>query len=854
MFSLFKLQRNRWFWKSKYYLGSALFNVNKLNFKLQEKSRESKENFSIFRELVRIISGSLLLALFLTVALPIAEDLLLRLLDSSNLLFSKQLLVYAKVLKDELTHSSSTFDQLLTLIASVSGVFIGLYFTAISVVASSIFARVPGNLRDVFLKEKVGNVYIKVLTLVTAISVILLSFKIFGQPPGILNSAFIAILGCVGILSFIPLGRRAFLFFDPTELSNSIFYDLNRNIRLSTISGYRWFDPSFQTAYHDAAAANISTLGTLIEICLKEQQLRSKRLSLMLNKIAYFLRTYQMQRKFIPSDSRWYALVPKYKSWFLQDSSVLTMALQTKTSASPELIPDPYWFEDDVIEISSSVLKSVLGSGDVKAAYEMVDAFNPYFESLGVDLEIKKGFDMVKKIGSSIEHYFDKQPVADVNNEKRYSELALWDAYGLCTMSIAVGFHNLIRDLSVQTISRKIDGIHWLRRKGIYQKEFAPLLLPRLEFIQKRLKFEKQAETRLSSPKWYRRQLVIMNYAELLKEGIEGLLSGLEENFVSRSQSLLTQKSCVLAAHHSQRGLEMCNKVKSHLPRLENLVGSLKDLAIIEELVWPEFDWRSIAERIDNSHDRLTVNLAKCISDLATLQQAESFPDLFGQAYNTVCQECYESMASKKPEKTKLLFPSIFFGALIAHERLKKELADWRPESALGIAVQPIIDILELSGYAKVYSELFEIPEMWDICEELWNKYFKGQKQVKDAIKGFILTYQYRESTLLQIAPRDILRTNWQMQLLKELQNMDLVDEFGPLTPWAEKPKVSHKSSLIRALCGGRYEPHIPAAEIFIITYLLKKPESKEIEFEDKWGLSEAITDEENNENEESSE
>jgi len=67
------------------------------------------------------------------------------------------------------------------------------------------------------------------------------------------------------------------------------------------------------------------------------------------------------------------------------------------------------------------------------------------------------------------------------------------------------------------------------------------------------------ATERLIGPKWYRRQLVIMRYAELFKESIEVLLSSLEENFVSKSEPLLTQKSFVLVAYYSQRGLEMYN-------------------------------------------------------------------------------------------------------------------------------------------------------------------------------------------------------------------------------------------------------------------------------------------------------
>ena len=80
---------------------------------------------------------------------------------------------------------------------------------------------------------------------------------------------------------------------------------------------------------------------------------------------------------------------------------------------------------------------------------------------------------------------------------------------------------------------------------------------------------------------------------------------------------------------------------------------------------------------------------------------------------------------------------------------------------------------------------------------------------------------------------------------------MDLVDDMfsSSRLPWEKDAKPKHKNPLIRALCRGRYEPRVPAAEVFIITYLLKRPESQGIEFNDMRELSKAIEKEQNNDN-----
>jgi len=282
---------------------------------------------------------------------------------------------------------------------------------------------------------------------------------------------------------------------------------------------------------------------------------------------------------------------------------------------------------------------------------------------------------------------------------------------------------------------------------------------------------------------------------------------------------------------------------------LKVLVEEFVKIAINKELLWPKWDWTEIENKMNKSQDRLVEILAKCIPALSQIEQKENFPDMFGQTYNIVCQGCYEAMILAKADKFKDLFPLLFVGSLAAHEKLREQLKEWRPETGLTIAIEPLMDIMELSGYAKIYSELFEIPDIWHTCQTTWDKYFESHTQPNDAVKFLITLYQYRKS-LFQISPRDILRTNLQISFNNKLREMNLIDDmFSSQYYGVKESKTRHKSPLIRALCRGRYEPHISAAEVFIIIYLLKRPESKGIEFKDRWQLSKTIEREENRNN-----
>lgn len=845
MFSLFKYQRKRWFWKLRYCLITSIFYLNKFFFKRKESVRIVKERFSITKELVKSVILSILLAFTLVVALELLEKALIFIITISNKPFFVNLAEGLRILYTNITNNSRTLITLFSIIASVSGIFLGLYFTAVSVVASSMFARVPDNLRDLLLKEKVGNLYIKILAMLTAVSVILIGYKSFGGQPGLITILFVIILGCFGIFCFVSLGVRAFFFFDPTKLGDAIFYDLFNDIRLATINGFNFLDVNFQAHYQKFASRNIATLKTLIDICVKESHLQKRSLPTVLQKTVYFMETYESQRSYIPSDSRWFALMPRHKNWFLSDSTALSFAMETHTSIQPEMIPNPYWFEDEVYEILISSLENAKKEDNLELIYNTINALNSYFEKMGHDLESKKSREMLNKVGTIFDSYFYSLSPKEELESYEDIQLALFDTCILSFMSYPLGFHKLARKLKAKIILGQIDRIDWLSDKDIYRKGFPPPLLPRVEFVQRRLKVEKAIEGKIISPNWYKRQLIIMRYVELFKDSLDELLDSLETIFISKSNTLLDKKLSILAAVFSQRGLETCNKMRAHLPYLKSLIEDLEKMVVVsKDLTWSKIDWDNIKDKINEKHDKLTEIQAKCLPTLSLIKKTERQPDIFGQTYNTICHETYYALASKNREKFKILFPLLFFGSLMAHENLKTVLKDYQIETVVSISSEPLLDIMQLSGYAKIYSELYDIKEMWDMCGSLWDKYFDKNQKKKETVELLIKLQQYRRDRF-QLFPRDILRTNWEIHLNKILREMNLIDDMlGSRMPW-DKTSIAHKSPFIRAFCRGRYEPHVSAAEVFILTYLLKRPESKGISFEDRSRLNTAIKEEE---------
>ncbi|MDD5477717.1 MAG: hypothetical protein PHG87_05950 [Candidatus Omnitrophica bacterium] len=816
MFNLFKFQNYRFYWKVRSLILFLKFKINSLFFKGNLRIKEVKEELSITTQLAWLSSKTILFSIFIVIFLELLEKVILKLLPVDKTIF------LAKT-HSLITGNPYSLENFLMTIASVLGVFLGLYFTAVSIVASSVFTTVPSDVRELYLREKIGNTYIKILAILLAVSIIMFGYRIFNYYPGILPIVLMLIFSCISIFAFVMLGIRAFSFFDPTILADTIFSDLYANIKLASVNGLKWSDSSLQSHYHKLAAKNINTLNNLVEICLKNPNLYKKSVPLLSWRVCYFLKDYQIQKALIPTDSYWFSRVPKYKDTFLVDGSVLQIALQTQTSIQPEVITDNYWFEDEVFKILTNMLKVMLDSHNIAIAADILDGINKYFEELGEKLEGKKCCGMLKNIETVMEPYFlglseDKcKGTGDIN-------FALFDRYNMLLLSCVIGFNKFSREFKLSSFMQSVDSILWEDKGAIYRSSVMSITLERLEFLQKRLEFEQKVEGKFISPVWYRRQLVGIKIGHVINECFESVVDSLQKFYVDSSNILLDKKLIVLTTYRTRRGLEAFSKIQVHLSSIKKLIEGFDKFNIEKELPWPKWDWDTIEKRIDKNNDSLIQQEAKCLPMLSLINKTENEPDLFGETYHRICQECFESLSNNKDEKFSIVFPSLFISALQAHDLLRVSYKDRDARTQILISFQPLSDLIELSGYAKIYSELFSSPNLWQTCQKSWDNYLSNQVKKDETIKYIITSYQYKRAQFGLFA-RDIWKTNWQMELNNKLRENNLINSrFRGDDYWKGlEGKQIHKSPFIRTLCRGRYEPFITASEIFLLVYFVKQ-------------------------------
>jgi hypothetical protein len=190
-----------------------LFLFGKHRFEAAGWFQEQRTSLFMLVHFIRTILGQVFLAIFLVVGLEVLEHLFLapggsfwRFALSLGFVHQLKLLLnHFGIVPSRMQLDSSTYVSLASTVAQIAGIFLGLYFTAVGVVVSAVYSRVPGDVRALLVQEKTGNFYMRIVALLCAVAFLMLVIHTLGFPIGILNLSLLTVLGMIAIFSFIEL-------------------------------------------------------------------------------------------------------------------------------------------------------------------------------------------------------------------------------------------------------------------------------------------------------------------------------------------------------------------------------------------------------------------------------------------------------------------------------------------------------------------------------------------------------------------------------------------------------------------------------------------------------------------------
>jgi hypothetical protein len=721
--------------------------------------------------------------------------------------------------------AATTYDATLGGILGVSGVFLGLYFTAVSVVASTVYAHVSPNIRRVLMNEQVGNTYVGGIATLAAVSTMLLSLHAAGFPPGICELSLVLALGVPALLSFPVLGTRALNFFDPVPLASYMNRELVAQIRNASPVGLVWQDPSFQAHYRSRAEIALRSYRQLIDMIVsdvKAPDVLERTAAQALN----LLEWYVLKKTGIPSDSQWFQREAHHKRWLTAGFSEASVALQTGTQLQPEMVPDPAWVEKELRDVLDKALADLRIHENLDDAIALSGKIASAVGRLSAGLAIPEACLLLSVLSKNVgnDSPVDEGFAGDQPPRALVANLALSETHAFGIVELVLGLHKGVPRLSAGALHDCVSQISWRKRSSLYAHDLPRPVLEQLERLWQRVDFEIAVEGNRLSPLWYLEQLAAISFARCLSDSLEQLLKTIETGFADPAANLLQQKRSLSAAQVLVRGLETCIKFRFFLPEYEKLYDGLSTLQRVRDVPWPCIDWKALTSRCELVRKQLVLALARASATWAELPVSQFLPDYFGQYYTTVAQECYDALASGDGELFREVFASLFSAAFAAQARSFKEIPEADPKTRILLALDPIIDLLEVSGYSIIYSQLDG--KDYDACvRDSWDKYLSGLGDPRSMISALV-GIPSATAGIFRIPPRDVARTAWKQDLQRRLRDRGLLDESVMYPPGLRvEGGPTHASPIVRAVVRGGLLVR-DAGDVFLVCYLAERPES----------------------------
>jgi len=809
------LAQFRLYWPTRALVRRAVFWIEAQFFGKMQSVQENRSKFQSFRGLLEVAQFQFFLALLFAVILQYIDPYLYQYYNYINL---------------SLPDDSESYTTFLATISGIGGVFIGLYYAAIATVGSAIYAEVPNNIRDLLAQERFGNVYMRFLSFITFLGLVLIAFNALGYPRVSLAVLFMVFAVGVGVIAFVNLGQRAFNLFDPTALSGHIFSQLVHWIKRVKAGGYLWRDDSFQMHAHKLASLHFDTLETLADISSKAPHLNGRPYVELCESVLHFLIVYELDKKAIPLDSLWYEQKYVHKEWYRTDDSTISMAHQTASRLTPDTSKNNLWVEDRLLPIIFDCIVINLKQRRFQLVLELLHHIQLYLERLAENHQLSRAYSDLEKIGDVIfQNAFSKEEKYVLEGEI-LERLAIVEHLSSFPIVIMLAYRKSVESVNKKTFYNKISNIKWREDSDIYQQGFPLHCLRQLEWLKPRLDFETQVEGNTITPLWYQSEIVLQDEAKQLSDNVQLMIDGATELYKQWIKISDDAKHPWISAAIISREWEYWNKADRHLQRFEQYWDEVNSELKIEGLDWPKISFQELIEKTEARNSELLKHMASESILLTLTERPEEFPDYGGQFLHGAGEALLEALCAGDLSRVKALFKQYFLGCAMQFDKLrpKEDVQAWKAQMDMKVASAPLFDLMELSGYARLFSDYHANPLLWEEVSNEWEAFFneKGDGEREKMLAAIISVAE----SGFGIAHRGILRTGWQRIVEQKLHDVPRKERYSQGRVIGSYTTVIHESALVRKYADESMGSFYDGIDIFITYCLRTRPCGDELD------------------------
>ena len=726
----------------------------------------------------------------------------------------------------------SDYGTLLATVIGVGGVFIGLYYAAISTVSGAIYARVPNNIRDLLAQERFGNAYMRFLAGFTYFGVCLLAFHSVGLKPIILAIPLFLLGGGLAIIGFVRLGTRAFYLFDPTMLSQRLFEQLHRCHVQAQAGSFRWSDISFQQHAHKVANTSIDTLATVSDITAQEPHLNGRPFADLCKNLLSFLQRYETARKSIPTNSHWYEKRYVRSDWYRTSETQTSVSHQTATGLQPQSVSNPRWIESATLPIIKRCLETNIRSHRYTLVNELLVSLDAYVERLARERQVEFAFNVIRDVFSWCEQFMFIKADKDVAEES-LEHMGICEQLARMPISVLIAYVQTVESYGRDVVLQRIHQITWKSEHSIYMAGFAMHVLEQLEWLRPRLAFEERVEGHLVSPPWYLQELIVQKEVGNLSAAMTCFYTETSKLYEDWIRTAMSSHHPWLAAVMISRESEYWTKLNYHRNALNQFWSDLNSDRRIKGLQWPELDTDELTHKKGQREKDLLKLMAHENILLSLRSRSEVYPDFAGQFLHTVGEALFAAMCENKVDMVDALFKPYLAGSALQFERLKPENADldWQRRINLKVAVAPLLDLMAISGYAYLFSDYHDNPCLKKTIITEWNDYLA--KEFSEQRLQLLAAAVTLTESAFELPHRSMNRSQWQQTMQQRLRDNERREVFshedGPFA-WSETV-VEHKSPLVRMFARNQLGSFYDGIDIFLAKYVRQRDDGKDLHF-----------------------
>jgi hypothetical protein len=232
-----------------------------------------------------------------------------------------------------------------------------------------------------------------------------------------------------------------------------------------------------------------------------------------------FLAVYEVIKEQIPSDSYWYPEQFKHKDWYATAGYNVKIAHVTGTSLQPDMVRNLNWVEDQLYPYILRCITVSLNEGRHLETMRVLNKVESYIAVLAFAGDATKAFDLIDQVSSVVVELAILKPDT-ASKLSKIEKLSLVEAVATMPISIALSLAAYANNHSREILAGKVEGVRWGASKSLYVQGLPSHLLPQMEWLQRRMEFERLAEGKHVTPFWYQLEFLCFSEAKALAKTI----------------------------------------------------------------------------------------------------------------------------------------------------------------------------------------------------------------------------------------------------------------------------------------------------------------------------------------------